>query len=518
MKNITFQSLLLRAFKSFGKHPAVTFLKTNETLTYDELSIRIHEAANYLHSLGVQRGTQVVVSIPNSIEYLVFSLGVIKCGATLVPIGEKLGTREVEFILKDTEPKAVLVGTANHVETIFQYVNESNGNNVKALGIPGFGHDYPKEFELYSRVQSQVAKMEEASPDDLAAIFYSGGTTGVPKGIMHSQRTLAETLVANTIENSIDDRDRVFLSTPLPHAAGLFFWRSVLAGAHVFLTDKFDPEVFFYTVQEKRITITYLVPTMLYRLIDLGKKEAFDIHSLRTVHYGAAPIDPKRLKEGFEMFGSILKQHYGQSECPNMITRLSKSDHDWAYHYHPQALKSAGKPCLFAEVRLVDDQGMDVERGEIIVKAPYRSLGYYNRPDLTQEAIRDGWVYTGDIGEMDEHGYLYIVDRKKDMIISGGMNIYSIEVENVVNQHPAVAMCACVGVPHADWGETVCVFAVLREGVLCTKEELIEFCKARTAKYMVPKAVHFKEWLPLTPIGKIDKKELKKVLLETQNV
>jgi fatty-acyl-CoA synthase len=177
-------------------------------------------------------------------------------------------------------------------------------------------------------------------------------------------------------------------------------------------------------------------------------------------------------------------------------------------------LKSCGKPCLLTEVRTIDDKGNDVspfELGEIIVKSPALMVGYYQRPELTRESIRDGWFHTGDIGMLDDKGYLYILDRKKDMIISGGMNVYSSEVERVVNQHPAVALSACIGVSDPGWGEAVCVVVVHKEGSSCTEEEIIEFCKQNTSKYMVPKIVYFRDNLPLTPIGKVDKKELKKM-------
>lgn len=515
--NLKFQTILIEGLRKYSKNPALTFLRTNETVSYEELDKKSNNVASYFYKAGIKKGDTVVILIPNSIEYVIFSLGIIKCGATMIPLGEKIGNKELTFVLSDSRAKAVVVGTQIHGETVISYMKETQGENGIAIGIPGTDLHYPEGFHVYNwenDIEDVTSELIEASPDDLAGVFYSGGTTGFPKGIMHSQRSLGATLVANSIENAIDDRDRVFLGTPLPHAAGLFVWRSFITGAHVYISDKFDPEEFLNTVQANRITTTYMVPTVLYRVIDLGKEGTYDVTSLRTIHYGASPIDTERLKEAFDMFGPILKQHYGQTECPNMISRLTKSDHYWAYHNDPKALKSTGKACLFTQVRLLDDDGNEASRGEIVVKAPYLTIGYFNRPDLTEATFRDGWAYTGDIGEMDENGFLYIVDRKKDMIISGGMNVYSIEVENVINEHPAVAMSACVGVSDPEWGEIVTVFVVLKKEEFCSEKELIDFCKARTSKYMVPKKIYFRESFPFTAIGKIDKKELKGSLVE----
>lgn len=239
--------------------------------------------------------------------------------------------------------------------------------------------------------------------------------------------------------------------------------------------------------------------------------------SLRNMNYGSSPISTERLKEAFTIFGPILRQQYGMTECSILIARLTKSDHLWAYEHKPDVLKSCGKPCMLTQIRLIDDNGYDVEPlhpGEIAVKTPSVSVGYYKRPDLTEAAYRDGWFYTGDIGKLDKHGFLHIIERKKDMIISGGFNVYPAEVERLINQHPAVAMSACIGIPHNDWGEAVCIFAVLREGETCSKEELMEFCKERTSVYMLPKEIYFETSLPLTMVGKIDKKELKKPFWE----
>ncbi|MGZ9817275.1 class I adenylate-forming enzyme family protein [Peribacillus simplex] len=518
LHNLTFQSLLNKGMKRFGELPAITLLPTGETITYDELWKKTELISSYLLRLGAGRGVRIASIIPNSLESVMFGLAIQQCGATLVPLSEKLGKRELKFILKEAKPEVVIIATQTHFDTILEYLEEMKKEDVHVIGLPGFNINYPEEFEQFQwRGEIKNLDLPLAEAEDIALLSYTGGTTGTPKGVMHSQKGLGAAMLSAAIEDPLDDRDRVLLSTPIVHSAGSLLWRSLVSGVHVYVMGSFDAAAFIRAIKEHEITTTFMVPTMLYRLLDQTKKMEYDMSSMRNIFYGASPISQKRLKEAFEVFGPIMRQQYGMTECNIVITRLSKSAHVWAYHNNSEILKSCGKPCILTEVRLIDDEGNDVkpsELGEIIVKSPAMMAGYYQRPELTQEYIRDGWFYTGDIGKWDESGYLYIVDRKKDMIISGGMNVYSSEVERVVNLHPSVALSACIGVPHTDWGEVVCVVASLQDGLNCTSEELIDFCKQRTSKYMVPKVVYFLDKFPLTPIGKIDKKELRKMFAQ----
>ena len=515
MQQSTFQSLLHKGLKRFGDLPAITLLPGKETVTYKELMEKIELVSYYLLRLGAGRGTHVACLIPNSLEGVVFGLAVQKLGAVLVPLGEKLGIREVDFILREAKPKVVIMATQAHVATILEYLDESKDPDVHIIGLPGFDVNYPEQFDLFEwPEEKENLEFPVAMPEDLALLSYTGGTTGTPKGVMHSQQGLGAAIISAAIEDPLDDRDRLLLSTPIVHSAGSLMWRSLVSGVHVYVMRAFQADHFIKAIKEFRITTTFMVPTMLYRLLDQTKKMDYDVSSMRNIYYGASPISPARLREAFEVFGPIMRQQYGMTECNIVITRLSKSAHYWAYHHNQEVLKSCGQPCLFTELRLIDDNGNDVkslELGEIIVKSPAMMVGYYQRPEQTREAIREGWFHTGDIGMLDESGYLYILDRKKDMIISGGMNVYSSEVERVVNQHPAVAFSACIGIPHKDWGEAVCVVISKKEGFNCNEEEIIDFCRQNTSKYMVPKFVYFRDTLPLTPIGKVDKKEIKKM-------
>lgn len=518
MNTLTFQDFLFNNINKYDHQPALTCVETRETITYRQLRNKVEAAANQLIRIGIKVGTHVAIVIPNSIENVVYNLAVSRCGATVIPLNDKLGIREVEFILRDSEPQVIIMATQKHVNSVLDYQKERDKKSVTVIGLPGFGIDYPDEIQLI-HLDDKTGSMAfpAAEMDDLAAISYTGGTTGTPKGVMHSQRGFGASLMASCMEYPYDDQDKVLFCTPLIHSAGVLLQRSLVSGCHVYIMKAFHPEVFLQTVQEARVTSTFIVPTIIYRLIDEAKTKSYDVSSLRNINYGSSPISAARLKEAFEIFGPIFRQQYGMTECSILISRLTKSDHLWAYKNDPEVLKSCGKPCMMTQIRLIDENGDDVEGqtpGEIAVKIPSLSVGYYKRPDLTVEAYRDGWFFTGDIGKLDDHGYLHIVERKKDMIISGGFNVYPAEVERIVNQHPAAAMSACIGIPHHDWGEAVCIFVVLRKGETCTKQELIEFCKGRTSDYMVPKEVYFKTDLPLTTVGKIDKKELRKPFWE----
>ncbi|MHA2888361.1 class I adenylate-forming enzyme family protein [Bacillus cereus] len=515
MQQMTFQSLLLKGMERFDELPAITLLPTEQTLTYKELLEKSRCIAEYLFYLGVGRGTHVATLIPNSVENVLFNIAISQCGATLIPLGEKLGVREVDYILKESKPKFVIMATNPHINTVLEYLEETEDEPVHVIGLPEFDIHYPEKFEVFCwPKQSPVLDLPTAFPEDIALLSYTGGTTGTPKGVMHSQKGLRAAMISASIEDPLDDQDKVLLTTPLVHSAGSLLWRSLISGVHVHITYGFQAEYIMEAIEEYRITTTFMVPTMLYRLLELAKKSNYDTSSLRNIYYGSSPISQERLKEAFNVFGPVIRQQYGMTECNIVISRLAKSTHMWAFHNKLEVLKSCGKPCLMTEVRIVDEFGNDVnplENGEIIIKSQAMMEGYFQRPELTKEVIRDGWFYTGDIGCWDENGFLYIVDRKKDMIISGGMNVYSAEVERVANQHPATSLCACIGIPHPDWGEAVCLIISKKEGANCTEKDIIEFCKQSISKYMVPKEVYFRDTFPLTIIEKIDKKKLKEI-------
>jgi fatty-acyl-CoA synthase len=273
----------------------------------------------------------------------------------------------------------------------------------------------------------------------------------------------------------------------------------------------FDPGLLLDTIERERATSTLMVPTMIYVLLDTPGIRDRDLSSLRTLSYGAAPMGRERLEQALDTFGPIFLQGYGQTEAPMQITVLRKDDHLRAAA-RPEILTSCGRPVTISEVRIADDELRDVrdgEVGEIVVRGPHVTLGYVNKPDETAATIRDGWLCTGDLGRRDEEGYLYIVDRKKDMLISGGFNVYPKEVEQVLFSHPAVADACVIGVPDAKWGEAVKAVVVLTDGSHADPEDLIAHVKERKGSVMAPKSVEFVDAIPLTSVGKHDKKALR---------
>jgi fatty-acyl-CoA synthase len=302
---------------------------------------------------------------------------------------------------------------------------------------------------------------------------------------------------------------RFLATTPISHAAGGMLRPVMFRGGYTRLLQGFDPETFCRTVQTERITCALMVPTILYTLLDYPGLRDYDLSSLEMLIYGAAPMLPGRLRQALEVFGPIFVQLYGQTEAPQCIATLRKVDHDVR---HPERLASCGLPSAGLDVRLFDAGMNEVPTGmpgEICVRGPLVMEGYWKQPQATAEAFRGGWLHTGDVAIRDRDGFMTIVDRTKDLIISGGVNIYPREVEDALHSHQAVAMAAVIGVPDPKWGEAVTAFVVLKSGVCAAVDELRAHVRDRKGAPWTPKAIHFLERLPLTGLGKIDRKALR---------
>jgi fatty-acyl-CoA synthase/long-chain acyl-CoA synthetase len=346
-------------------------------------------------------------------------------------------------------------------------------------------------------------------PDDLSFVGFTGGTTGKPKGIVHHQAPMVLNMFAHIMEGGIGRDDHMLLTTPLPHAAGFLGAAALLRGAHVRVEKGFDANEVLRIMDEHDITWTFAVPTMIYRLLDAAVETGIRPAALRTIQYGAAPISPERLRQAMEVFGPVLQQLYAQTECPNFATVLSKPDHVRALS-EPDLLSSCGKATLMCEVAIIDEAGEEVPRGEVgevALDSPYVMRGYWQDPDNYAKRFAGRWMRTGDVGRMDDEGFVTLVDRANDMIISGGMNVYSVEVEAVISAHPDVAQVAIVGVPHDDWGEAVHAVVVPRPSL--DREAFAAWCRERLASYKRPKSVEYRDDLPVTVYGKVDKKALR---------
>ncbi len=317
---------------------------------------------------------------------------------------------------------------------------------------------------LASTFSPQPLVAPDVQAEDVAGLAYTGGTTGKPKGVMGTYRSGATMTMIQMAEWEWPEDTRFLICTPLSHAGAAFFIPTLLTGGAIVVLPHFEPGLFLETIEKYEITATMLVPTMLYVLLDHPKLDATDVSSLQTVYYGAAACSPTRLQEAINRLGPIFFQYYGQAECPMAITSLKKEDHD----VNDMArLATCGRPTPWVKVRLLDDDCNEVKRGEpgeICVQGPLVMAGYWKKPAETEEALKGGWLHTGDIAREDEHGFYTIVDRKKDMIVSGGFNVFPREIEDVLAHHPSVSQCAVIGVPDEKWGEAVKAIVVLRPG------------------------------------------------------
>jgi fatty-acyl-CoA synthase len=350
-------------------------------------------------------------------------------------------------------------------------------------------------------------------PDHIGGMAYTGGTTGKPKGVIGTVQSISTMTNIQLCEWEWPERPKFLMCTPLSHAGAAFFVPTIIKGGELVVLTKFDPAEVLKTIEEQKITATMLVPSMIYALMDHPDSHTRDLSSLETVYYGASAMNPVRLKEAIARFGPIFAQYYGQSEAPMVITYLSKGDHD------EKRLTSCGRPTVFCRTALLDADGNQVaqgEVGEICVSGPLVSGGYWNKPEATAETFRDGWMHTGDLAREDEDGFWYIVDRTKDMIVTGGFNVFPREVEDVVAEHPSVAQVCVIGTPDEKWGEAVTAVIVLRpdapgddEAVAKVTEEIQAAVKERKGSVQSPKQVIVVDSVPVTALGKPDKKAVR---------
>jgi fatty-acyl-CoA synthase len=376
--------------------------------------------------------------------------------------------------------------------------------------LEGVGVDLTSEAAKYS---PQPLVAADLAPDTVTGLAFTGGTTGKPKGVMMTSQATTTMSTIQLAEWEWPDRPKFLMCTPLSHAGAAFFLPTIVKGGEMVVLPKFDPAEVLRTIEEQKITATMLVPSMIYALMDHPDSHTRDLSSLETVYYGASAMNPVRLKEALTRFGPIFAQYYGQSEAPMVITYLAKADHD------EKRLTSCGKPTLFARTALLGEDGQPVpqgEVGEICVSGPLLAGGYLNKPEATAETFRDGWMHTGDLAREDEDGFWFIVDRTKDMIVTGGFNVFPREVEDVVAEHPAVAQVCVIGTPDEKWGEAVTAVVVLRpdaatdeESVARMTAEIQSAVKERKGSVQAPKQVVVVDSVPVTALGKPDKKAVR---------
>lgn len=468
----------------------------------------------------MKRGDRVGMLALNSDRYLEFFYGTWWGGGAVNPVNIRWSAGEVAFSLDDCDTRVLLV------DDRFREMGIELRDRSKALQVLIYTGDgaTPDGMLNYETLlaQAEPAADSGAGGADLAAVMYTGGTTGFPKGVMLSHENLASNALSFVAAGCTSADAIALLITPMFHVAcGVMMNAHMAIGSTFVIAPMFTPVATLQAIRSHRVSDMLLVPTMIQLTTDCPEAERYDMSSVKRMVYGGSVISEGVLKRAMKYFaGADFYQAYGMTELSPCATFLDAQDHRSG---KPGLLRSAGRANLASQVRVVDAQGAEVPHGqvgEVIVRGPGVMLGYWNKPELTATAIRDGWMHTGDGGTMDEEGYLYIVDRLKDMIVSGGENVYSAEVENALSRHPAVALSAVMGIPSEQWGEAVHAVVVLKPaagtGSDALAMELIAHCKQLIAGFKCPRSIEFRTALPMTGAGKIQKSELRKPYWEGQ--
>ena len=496
-----------------GDRTAVVFEDTR--LTYAELNRRVNQAAHALADLGLQPGERLAILSDNSARYLETYLAAAKLGVSVTPLNTRLGDPELDYIVKDSEAVVVLAGDG--------YEKRASAllSSAPALRL---GLSLDNHLDGFTGYEEALAQAPDAEPDrqrfqvseeDLAVLMYTGGTTGMPKGVMLSHRNVMTAAVAAALGLEFTKNDSTCFVLPIFHVSWWPVLALLLVGGKAVINRKPDLNEILRLIQDEKCTHMNAVPTIYGWLVDMAPIGSYDLSSLRSLTYAGSPMPIEVLKRAITVFGPILAQGYGATETAGgIITMLDAEDH----HLDGQdshLLASAGKAGLCSEIKVVDDndeRAAPGQIGEVCARGKHVMTGYWKNPELTATALKGGWYHTGDLGYLDERGYLFLTDRKSDMIISGGENVYPTEVENVIYTHPAVLACSVVATPDERWGEMVHAVIVVRDGAQVSSEEIIEHCRQTLAGYKCPKKVTFLGSLPKTVVGKISRKEVKEQL------
>ncbi len=500
----TLGSLYRQAFKAFPKRPAL--VDGNAGLSYAELEARCNQTARYLQSLELRPQSGIGLLSGNTADAVVMIIAAQLAGLRLIPLHPMSSEQDQIFVLQDAGAEALVIDTRNYHERGQLLASHGVVKHVLTLGEAPFGIDALAS----SATMDPTGFPVPGGPRDICKISYTGGTTGKSKGVVQTHRTSVTMLMQQLSTWEWPRKIRFLAATPLSHAAGSYLLPTLLQGGTMVLMAKFTPEDYLRTVHEQQITCSFLVPSQIYSLLDApASVRRIDSRSLERLWYGASPIAPARLTEAINAFGPIFAQIYGQAEAPMTITYLRSDEHDLE---RPHLMSSCGRVVVGNEVRLLDKHLRDVapgEVGELCVRGPLLMEGYLNRPDETATTLEGNWLHTGDMARQDEEGFLYLVDRAKDMIVTGGFNVYSSEVESCLAQHPAVASSAVIGTPDPKWGEAVTAVVMLKPECQADAAELMRFVSERKGPHMAPKIVDFATTLPMTAVGKVDKKSLR---------
>jgi long-chain acyl-CoA synthetase len=505
--------LLVRNANKFPHKLAVA--SETRSLTFRELNDRVNRLANSLLDSGLRKGDRIGVLVHNGHQFLELYFASAKTGAVFCPYNNHFKQWELKDIIDYSTPR-YLIFDGDFVETVNALEPELNSVEkyicLEKTSLP-FMEDY-ETLIAHGRGEEPKTQVLE---DDLLSIIFTGGTTGKPKGAMRTHRHLMSNAVAGVIELKVDYDERVLITFPMYHVAcedNIVRHSFMPNTLYIRREGAFNPEQVLDYISKERITRCQFVPTMIHSLIQAPNINQYDLSSLRLILYAASVMPVELLKKALAIFSCGFAQLYGQTESGPLTTVLKPEDHVLDGSKKSLArLASCGKPVINYEIRVVDEEDHDVpigEVGEIIGRSEAMMVGYWQMPEQTAKKLKNGWLHTGDLGRLDEDGYLYMVERKDDLIISGGVNVYPREIEEVLYRHPAVSEASVIGLPDEHWGEVVKAVIVPKQGVQVAEAEIIEFCGRNLAGFKKPKSVDFWRELPKSPQGKILKKEIRK--------
>ncbi len=507
--------LIRRGAIYYGSKIAVEY--QGQRLSFEDVYQHSRRLAQGLLRAGLRPGDRVAFLLANSVKSIEIDFALLMAGLVRVPLNTRLSLEEHFHMIHETEARALLFS-----EEFYRRMTELRETvpNVICCQVDGMVDD-PEVISL-AELTNGVSDDEPSiriRGSDLATIQYTSGTTGVLKAAVHTQDTWIA--ICNNILSCLDIRagDIMLHVAPLTHASGTLVLPHWVQGATNAVLPNFNPLVYLETVAAVGATTLNVVPTMIVMLLEAPNVESYSFDTVRQIIYGASPIPQETLKRGLQLWGAKFIQYYGQTEAPLILTLLSKEDHVRDSSEETRLL-SCGRPVPTAVVEVWNDAGEQVPPGtigEICVNSTQAMIGYWKDPELTKETLKEGWIHTRDMGYVDKDGYVFLVDRRSDMIISGGFNVYPREVEDVLCQHPAVIQAAVVGVPDEKWVETVKAFVITRSGFTVTESELIQFCKERLASYKKPSSVEFVKELPMNSVGKVVRRLLRDPYWDTKD-
>ncbi len=501
--------LIKRGAMYYPNHTGVIY--EGEKLTFNQVYRNSNRLANALLKLDLKKGDRVAFLLANSLQSVEIDFALLLTGLVRVPLNTRLSENEHRHMIRETEAKALLF-TGEFSQRASQlketcddlhYFCQMNGTQEQSWML--------SMTELVQGVTDDEPNIK-VDDSDLATIQYTSGTTGTLKAAVHTHGVWAS--ICNNILTSLDiqEGDVMLHAAPLTHASGTLVLPHWVRGAANSILSGFEPKQYLEVIHNEKPTTLNLVPTMIVMLLSQPDVEKYSFESVRSIIYGASQMPREALKRGLKLWGPKFVQYYGQTEAPLILSILNKEEHLGEGLEAENRLLSCGRPVPTASIKIVDENAQEVspgEIGEIVVQSTQMMIGYWKAPELTNETIIDGWIHTRDMGYIDEQGYLFLVDRKSDMIISGGFNVYPREVEEVLYEHPAVKEAAVIGVPDEKWVEAVKAVVVLNENQKPSEEEIIQFCQERLASYKKPTSVEFIDELPKSTVGKVVRRVLR---------